>query len=141
MHYAQQEMKIVTMEQTKRHEPNGLPPPGPKNQIGINNNKNVMAALPAQRYALSTIWKVTNAAAKLHMPDPRILPPRQAPRIRTYHLAFTEPPEIYPQPDQIVDARVGALVQQQGGECAQGVDGKSGFDAAVHCCFGEGEDG
>lgn len=103
------------------------------------------------RYALVRRWEWkkdsteccrcrSSRGKKLHPAEPAGLPPRQAPRIGTHDLALTEAPEIDAQADEVVDARVGALVEEQGGEGAQGVDGEAGLDAAVHGGFGEGED-
>lgn len=67
-------------------------------------------------------------------------PPRQGPRLRADDLALAVSPEVDAHADEVVDARVGALVQQQGAQAGQGVDGQAGLDAAVHGGGGEGEE-
>ena len=47
-------------------------------------------------------------------------------------LALTKSPEIHSHADEIINARVRALVQQQRGETADGVDDKTRLDAAMH---------
>lgn len=65
---------------------------------------------------------------------PPSLRPRQRPRHPHHDLAFAEPPEVYPHADDVVESRVRALVEEQRGEGAEGVDEEAGFDAAVHGC-------
>lgn len=59
-------------------------------------------------------------------------PPRQRPRHAHHHLALAKGPEVHAHADDVVEARVRALVQQQRRQAAQGVDEQSGFDAPVH---------
>lgn len=58
--------------------------------------------------------------------------PRQRPRHTHHDLALGETPEINAHADDVVEPRVGALVQQQRGQAAQRVDEQSGFDTPVH---------
>lgn len=77
--------------------------------------------------------------AHLHLlPCPPLPPPlRQLPRPPTHHLPLAKRPEIRPHADQIVDARVRALVQQQRRQRAERVDDEAGFHAAVHHAAGD----
>lgn len=58
-------------------------------------------------------------------------PLRQLPRLRTNHLALAKSPEINGYAHEVVDARVRALVEEERGEGAEGVDDQAGFHAAV----------
>lgn len=59
----------------------------------------------------------------------------------TTHLAFAVGPEIDGHADEVVDARVGALVHEQGGEAAERVDDEADLDAAVEARVGERGEG
>lgn len=47
------------------------------------------------------------------------------------HLSFTIRPEINRHPDQVIDGRVGGLIQQHGDEGAQRIHDQAGLDAAM----------
>lgn len=53
------------------------------------------------------------------------------------YLALTKSPEIHAHPDQVVNAWVRALIQQQRGQTADRVDNQTGLDAAMHGSAGE----
>ena len=61
-----------------------------------------------------------------------LAPPRQRPRHAHDHLPLAEAPEVDAHADEVVQARVRGLVQEEGGEGAERVDEEPGLDAAVH---------
>ena len=68
-------------------------------------------------------------------------PSGQRPRHPHDHFPLAEAPKVHPHADEVVEPRVGALVEEQGGEGAEGVDEEAGFDAAVHGGEGFCEEG
>ncbi len=68
-------------------------------------------------------------------------PSRQRPRLRAHDLALAVRPEVDAHADQVVDARVRALVQQQRAQAGERVDGQPRLDTPVHGRLGEGEQG
>ena len=61
-------------------------------------------------------------------------PPGQRPRHAHDDLPLAEAPEVDGHADEVVQARVGGLVEQQRGEGAERVDEEAGFDAGVRGC-------
>lgn len=65
---------------------------------------------------------------------------RESPRFRTYDLALAIGPEICHHADNVVQSRIGALVDQESTEGAEWVNDQAGFDGAVQTRAGdEGE--
>ncbi len=53
------------------------------------------------------------------------------------YLPFAKRPEIHPQADQVIDPRIGALIQQQRHQAADGIYDQPGLDAPVHGAAGD----
>ena len=53
------------------------------------------------------------------------------------YLSFTVGPEVDSQPNELVNGRVRALVQESSGERAEREEGETGFEAAVQAGSGE----
>lgn len=68
----------------------------------------------------------------LHPRHPAQPPSRQRPRHPHDDFPLAEAPKVHAHADDVVETRVGALIKEQGGEGAEGVDEEAGFDAAVH---------
>ena len=58
----------------------------------------------------------------------------QRPRHAHDDFAFAEGPEVDAHAEDVVDARVRGLVEEERRKGAEGVDEEAGFDAAVHGC-------
>ena len=80
--------------------------------------------------------KETERGCRVRLSDPRktpsLPPPGQCPRHTHDDLALAKTPEVNAHPDDVIEPRIRALVQQQRRQAAQGVDEQSGFDAPMH---------
>jgi hypothetical protein len=82
-------------------------------------------------------YKQGNRCVRVHLNTPTRGPLRQSPRFRANHLSFTIRPKVDPQPNDLVDCSVRALVHECGGKGGQRQESEARFETAVETGAGE----